>query len=86
MYVWNEGNSTELACHADGKPKPRVTWKKGNVVLKQERKVAKLNFPSVSYKDAGVYTCIAENAGGRKQTQVQIDVLCKCHYSVCIFL
>lgn len=76
---WTEGEKRELACHTAGRPKPKVTWKKGDQILKQERKVAvtKLDFPSVTWRDAGSYVCLAENAGGRSQKQVEITVLCK---------
>ena len=80
---WTEGEKRELACHTAGRPKPRVTWKKDDQILKQERKVAvtKLDFPSVTWRDAGLYVCLAENAGGRSQKQVEITVLCKFTFS-----
>ena len=39
--------------------------------------MTKLDFPSVTWRDAGSYVCLAENAGGRSQKQVEITVLCK---------
>ena len=75
--TWNEGDSKELTCSTDGKPKPRVTWKRDDSIVMQARQIAKLVFPSVTYKEAGLYECLAENAGGRKQKQVQVNVLCK---------
>lgn len=77
QLTWNEGDSKEITCNTDGKPKPRVTWKKDDIVIKQARQTAKLDFPSVTYKAVGLYKCLAENAGGRKQKQVQVNVLCK---------
>lgn len=77
--TWNEGDIKDLTCDSAGKPKPRVTWKKGDSIVKQGRRTAKLDFPSVSYRDEGLYTCIAENVGGRKLKQVKINVLCKHH-------
>ncbi|XP_078353190.1 receptor-type tyrosine-protein phosphatase S-like [Oculina patagonica] len=75
QLTWNEGDSKEITCNTDGKPKPRVTWKKDDIVIKQARQTAKLDFPSVTYKAVGLYKCLAENAGGRKQKQVQVNVL-----------
>lgn len=43
----------------------------------QARQIAKVVFQSVTYKEAGLYKCLAENAGGRKQKYVQVNVLCK---------
>lgn len=87
QLTWSEGDSNkELTCNTDGKPKPRVTWKKGNTVKKQARQIAKLDFPSVTYKDVGLYTCLAENVGGRKQKQVQVNVLCKYPCTFTIFI
>lgn len=77
QLTWKEGDQKELTCNTGGKPKPRVTWKKDDRVIKQARQIAKLDFPSVTYKEAGLYKCLAENAGGRKQKQVQVNVLCK---------
>ena len=75
--TWNEGDSRELTCSTDGKPKPRVTWKRDDSNVMQARQIAKLVFSSVTYKEAGLYKCLAENAGGRKEKQVQVNVLCK---------
>ena len=75
--TWNEGDIKELTCDTEGKPKPKVTWKKNGIILTHRRQTAKVDFPSVSYRDEGLYTCIAENAGGRKLKQVKINVLCK---------
>ena len=77
QLTWSEGDVRELTCNSDGKPRPRVTWKKGNRILKQGRQKAKLAFSPVTYRDEGKYTCIAENAGGRKLKEVQVNVLCK---------
>lgn len=75
--TWNEGDSRELTCSTDGKPKPRVTWKRDDSIVMQARQIAKMVFSSVTYKEAGLYTCLAENAGGRKDKKVQVNVLCK---------
>ena len=75
--TWSERDTQELTCDSTGKPKPRVTWKKGNRIIKQGRQRVQLAFSPVTYRDEGRYTCIAENAGGRKIKEVKINVLCK---------
>jgi len=75
--TWNEGDFKELTCNTDGKPKPRVTWKRDDSIVMQARQIAKVVFQSVTYKEAGLYICLAENAGGGKQKQVRVNVLCK---------
>ena len=54
-----------------------MTWKRDDSIVMQARQIAKLVFSSVTYKEAGLYTCLAENAGGRKDKKVQVNVLCK---------
>lgn len=82
---WREGNSEELTCDSVGKPKPTVTWKKDGNILTQGRRIAKLEFSPVTYKDEGLYTCIAENVGGQEEKQVQINVHCRC-IKICLNL
>ncbi|XP_068703646.1 contactin-4-like isoform X2 [Montipora foliosa] len=73
--TWIEGNTQELYCAADGKPKPKVTWRKDGRKIKRGRTTAKIAFRSVSYKDEGLYQCVATNIGGKKTTEVQINIL-----------
>ena len=75
--TWIEGNPQELNCATDGKPKPKVTWRKDGREIKRGRRTAKIAFRSVSYKDEGLYQCVAKNIGGKKTTEVQINILCK---------
>lgn len=73
--TWIEGNPQELNCATDGKPKPKVTWRKDGREIKRGRRTAKIAFRSVSYKDEGLYQCVAKNIGGKKTTEVQINIL-----------
>ncbi|XP_068677246.1 receptor-type tyrosine-protein phosphatase S-like isoform X2 [Montipora foliosa] len=72
--TWIEGDTEELNCATDGKPKPKVTWRKDGREIKRGRRTAKIAFRSVSYKDEGLYQCAAKNIGGKKTTEVQINV------------
>lgn len=70
----NERENLQLTCETAGRPKPRVTWKRGDTVLNQTRWISTLNFSPLTYKDHGEYKCIAENAGGREDKTVRINV------------
>ena len=74
----NEGQNLQLTCEANGRPKPRVSWKRGETVFNRTRQISSLNFSPLTYKDHGEYRCVAENAGGREEKKVKINVQCKC--------
>lgn len=71
-----EGQSTTLTCHSDGYPAPGFSWKfKGIVVNGATQKTLVLT--DVEVKDAGNYTCVANNFRGSKETTKVVNVLCK---------
>lgn len=70
----SEGQNLQLTCEANGRPKPRVSWKRGETVFNRTRQISSLNFSPLTYKDHGEYRCVAENAGGREEKKVKINV------------
>nr|KAF6349260.1 hypothetical protein mMyoMyo1_011804 [Myotis myotis] len=71
------GSTAEFQAVIEGNPQPTVTWYKDSVQLvdsarlsqQQEGTTYSLVLRDVAQHDAGVYTCLAQNAGGQ--------VLCK---------
>ncbi|GIY09035.1 down syndrome cell adhesion molecule-like protein 1 [Caerostris extrusa] len=73
--VTTTGNVLNVECSASGSPPPRIKWIKhsadsnateyktseGTDVFKGNLSNGILKFPSISYTDAGQYTCIADN-------------------------
>ncbi|KAK1342354.1 hypothetical protein QTO34_015118 [Cnephaeus nilssonii] len=72
-----EGGTAQFQAVIEGNPQPTVTWYKDSVQLvdsarlsqQQEGTTYSLVLRDVAQHDAGVYTCLAQNAGGQ--------VLCK---------
>ena len=75
--TWNEGEDRRLKCEATGKPKAQVVWMKNGEVVTKEKRTTELAFSPVSYTNHGLYKCVAENIGGRKEKKINITVLCK---------
>nr|XP_019585378.1 PREDICTED: obscurin [Rhinolophus sinicus] len=71
------GNTAQFQAVIEGNPRPTVTWYKDSVQLvdgaqlslQQDGTTYSLVLRNVAQQDAGVYTCLAQNAGGQ--------VLCK---------
>uniref|UniRef100_A0A915PUW8 Hemicentin-1 n=1 Tax=Setaria digitata TaxID=48799 RepID=A0A915PUW8_9BILA len=80
--VVKSGQPAELWCEAVGVPKPHITWLKDDKALPQtslndymEMLKSTAFFPNVSSRDAGVYTCKAENWAGTSYKDVDLVVL-----------
>ena len=73
----SEGNELKLGCKATGKPKPEVSWYKGNVELGQDMGSFEYVNPSVVWTDNGNYKCVAKNNASQVEHTVQVMVRCK---------
>ncbi|XP_072488821.1 hemicentin-2 isoform X7 [Notamacropus eugenii] len=76
-----EGSQALLPCTAQGIPEPHITWKKdGFIVSSMEGKYAiqpsgELLVKNSERRDAGTYTCIAENSAGSTSRRVHLSIL-----------
>uniref|UniRef100_A0A914ZQD0 Titin n=1 Tax=Parascaris univalens TaxID=6257 RepID=A0A914ZQD0_PARUN len=77
-----EGFELTLVCAVTGTPRPAVVWTKDgksimddDCEIKCENGVCTLTLPTTTLKDAGVYTCSAENCHGSAKSSsiVQIE-------------
>ncbi|XP_066024500.1 uncharacterized protein [Pocillopora verrucosa] len=57
-----EGSPVIITCEASGKPLPDVAWIRNGVLESSGKKAAILKFDNVNRKDAGQYTCRANNS------------------------
>ena len=77
--VLEEGKgSVSLTCTSESNPPARISWSKvGEESSQQYAEV--LKFAPVTRKDAGTYTCLAENTVGKSaEEHADVDVLCRC--------
>ncbi|XP_062403149.1 contactin-1a isoform X2 [Sardina pilchardus] len=54
------GSSYTMSCEASGKPKPHIHWMKNG----HPHGVRELKFNELTFKDSGMYQCVAENRHG----------------------
>lgn len=74
----NEGiNPVNIVCEATGKPDPDVRWIHNGKVKSSGTKTAQLTFTPIAKKDAGVYTCTANNSVGSAEKNLNLVVNCK---------
>ncbi|KAL8219422.1 UNVERIFIED_CONTAM: hypothetical protein K2H54_024342 [Gekko kuhli] len=75
--VVQEGESISLSCNAESRPKPTLSWRKGNKTLKSTRqgKECVLVLSGVRPKDAGEYQCWAETPQGSANKTLRLCVL-----------
>ena len=82
-YVVRAGNDVDLTCHAEGSPRPNITWtrKYGRLPSGEERaETPVLKIPNVDRFDDGEYVCIADNKVGKPATAtLNLQVMCKQH-------
>ncbi|XP_050613036.1 obscurin isoform X35 [Macaca thibetana thibetana] len=77
------GTMAQFKAVIEGDPQPSVTWYKDSVQLvdstrlsqQQEGTTYSLVLRHVASKDAGVYTCLAQNAGGQVLCKAELLVL-----------
>nr|XP_054960570.1 obscurin isoform X1 [Pan paniscus] len=77
------GGTAQFEAIIEGDPQPSVTWYKDSVQLvdstrlsqQQEGTTYSLVLRHVASKDAGVYTCLAQNAGGQVLCKAELLVL-----------
>nr|XP_012807460.2 hemicentin-2 [Jaculus jaculus] len=76
-----EGSHALLPCTARGSPEPAITWEKdGQPVTESEGKFTlqpsgELLVRNSEGRDAGTYTCTAQNAVGRARRRVHLTIL-----------
>lgn len=69
------GGSMELGCKAPrGEPDPRIMWKKDGKVIRMSERVSQdtsgsLRIDDLRHDDAGLYTCVAYNVGGERESK-----------------
>ena len=66
--VVNETDVASLQCEVKGNPVPQITWRKENISLPADKRIAQsrggLMIKDVTSQDGGVYTCVASNILG----------------------
>ncbi|XP_016100508.1 vascular cell adhesion protein 1 [Sinocyclocheilus grahami] len=69
------GEHLEIACHADGNPKPKIFWwKLGETEPEHQSQNNKLIISNASWSQAGWYRCGASNNVGSQQMSVKVIV------------
>ncbi|XP_034712536.1 basement membrane-specific heparan sulfate proteoglycan core protein-like isoform X1 [Etheostoma cragini] len=72
------GSPVSVECHATGRPRPTLTWKRQGstlqLVTKETNDVNTIQWPAVHPEDAGVYICRAENNEGVTEVKVEVIV------------
>lgn len=74
------GNSLTLNCPSKGKPKPKITWYKDAIEVKQDGERisfgqnGELVLMFVNSEDAAKYTCVAENKFGKDKMSTVLNV------------
>lgn len=85
LIVVKAGENVSLDAEVSGKPLPKVSWKRDGVPLvltegmkmTQKKHVHMLELFSVTRKESGDYTIIAENLSGSKYASIKVKVLGK---------
>ncbi|CAH3158906.1 unnamed protein product, partial [Pocillopora meandrina] len=71
-----EGSPVTVACTASGKPPPDVAWIRHGVLESSGKKSASLKFDNINRRDAGQYTCRANNSVDVTSIDTKIVVYC----------
>jgi hypothetical protein len=75
-----ENNQLKLACPAKGTPNPRIKWYHdgklitGNDLAKRVLPDGSLLIENAEARDAGQYTCVADNVAGNTSNTVDVKV------------
>ena len=81
-----EGSPVTVACTGSGKPPPDVAWIRNGVLESLGKKSASLEFDNINRKDAGQYTCRANNSVEVTSINTTIVVHCKYYNLNFLFL
>ena len=76
---YTEGSPVTMACEASGKPLPDVAWIRNGELESSGKKTAFLKFDNINRKDAGQYTCRANNSV--EVTSIDTTIVVHCKYS-----
>ncbi|KAJ8384634.1 hypothetical protein AAFF_G00199660 [Aldrovandia affinis] len=72
------GEAISLECHATGRPRPSVTWRRQAGTRAGTRSTteakAVVQVEAASSADSGVYVCKAENSEGTAELKVEVEV------------
>ncbi|XP_037610216.1 myosin binding protein Cb isoform X4 [Sebastes umbrosus] len=76
------GYSTAISCSVKGFPKPKITWRKNNIIISDDPKflmrnnqgVLTLNIRKPGTFDGGKYSCVAVNELGTDEVECKLDV------------
>lgn len=72
------GDPVSVDCRADGRPRPKLTWKRQGSTLQlvttTTSDVNTIQWPAIRPEDTGVYICQAENTEGLTEVKVEIIV------------
>ena len=75
-----ESEIVELTCVASGSPYPDITWWNNNRIVGNTARITvsnggqHLRIQDIEVYDQGVYTCRAENSGGRAERSATISI------------
>ncbi|XP_044045782.1 basement membrane-specific heparan sulfate proteoglycan core protein-like isoform X2 [Siniperca chuatsi] len=72
------GDPVSVECHATGRPRPKLTWKRQGSTLQlvtmETNDGNTIQWPAVHPEDSGVYICQAENNEGVTEVKVEVIV------------
>ncbi|KAM9328598.1 LOW QUALITY PROTEIN: striated muscle preferentially expressed protein kinase-like [Pholidichthys leucotaenia] len=84
-HILLEGEAATLSCLPAGSPHPKITWMKDRKPLEADDRVNLISHPDgrqllmimkASYRDAGVYECVATNPIASITTSCTITIAC----------
>ena len=75
----NAGETITIQCTANGTPRAKITWYKGQEKITTSRRIAvssqgHLVINAVELKDGGYYTCLGNNTAGEDSVTISIQV------------
>jgi len=70
--VYEIQKKVEISCLAEGEPRPKVTLNKDGVEIEEFSEESPFTIKEFSFKEFGVYTCVAENKLGSHASRVNL--------------
>ncbi|RWS21840.1 fasciclin-2-like isoform X3 [Leptotrombidium deliense] len=70
-FNFEKNKDHSITCSASGEPKPNIMWFKNNKLIASTESLV---FKKIKRKDAGVYTCFAENEIGNASKSTSLNV------------